>query len=68
MKEVMQALEELAMSYDHKDREIEVACQERDQLRVDMETLKVAWSRLDEVLGLRDLGTCLRTVLDNFLQ
>ena len=37
----MQALEELAMSYDYKDREIESACQERDQLRVDMEMLKV---------------------------
>lgn len=68
MKEVMQALEELAMSYDHKDREIEVACQERDQLRVDLETLKVGPSRLHELLGLRDSGTCLRTVLDNYLQ
>lgn len=37
----MQALEELAMSYDYKDREIEAACRERDQLQMDMETLKV---------------------------
>ena len=64
----MQALEELAMSYDHKDREIEVACQERDQLRVDLETLKVGPSRLLELLGLRDSETCLRTILDSYLQ
>ena len=42
MKEVMQALEELAMSYDTKDKEIDLAYTERDQFKLELETLKVS--------------------------
>ena len=37
----MQALEELAMSYDSKDKEIDLAYNERDQVKLELETLKV---------------------------
>ena len=38
----MQALEELAMSYDTKDKEIDVAYNERDQIKLELESVKVS--------------------------
>jgi kinesin family protein 5 len=55
MKEVMQALEELAMSYDSKDKEIDLAYNERDQVKLELETLKLNMSKASyELDHLRD--------------
>ena len=41
----MQALEALAMSYDAKEKDIESACIERDNLKLELETLKLSMTK-----------------------